>query len=141
MKARVDSLILRVTIRYIFPLLLIFAAFILLRGHDEPGGGFIAGLVASAAYALYSIACGSDQARRALGIETRLLIGLGLLVAVTAGMLAFLNSRPFLTGLWIDLPLPPPWNKVGTPLLFDLGVFLTVVGVTLTIVFALEEVK
>ncbi len=138
---KIDSLILRTTIRYLFPLLLLFAVFVFLRGHNEPGGGFIAGLTASAAYALYSIAFNAREARRVLGIETRLLIGIGLALALLSGLPAVFNGQPFLTGLWISLPLPDPFGKVGTPLLFDVGVFLTVLGVTLTIMFALEEVE
>lgn len=138
---KVDSLILRSTIRYLFPILLVFAVFIFLRGHNEPGGGFIAGLVASAAYALYSIAFDAIEARRVLGVETRLLIGIGLALALLAGLIGIFSGEPFLTGLWIDTPLPYPFSKVGTPLLFDVGVFLAVLGVTLTIMFALEEVE
>ncbi len=138
---KIDSLILRTAVRYLFSLLLIFAVFVFLRGHNDPGGGFIAGLVAAAAYALYSIAYGVDMARSVLGVETRLLIGIGLALALVAGLIGLLNGLPLLTGLWIDLPLPSPFHKVGTPLLFDLGVFLTVLGVTLTITFALEEVE
>lgn len=138
---KIDSLILRTTVRYLFPLLLVFAVFIFLRGHNEPGGGFIAGLAASAAYALYSIACDVKSARQVLGMETRLLIGIGLLLALLAGLIGIFSGQPFLKGMWVDTPLPYPLNKVGTPLLFDVGVFLAVVGVTLTIMFALEEVE
>ncbi len=138
---RVDSLILRTAVRYLFPLLLTFAVFVFLRGHNDPGGGFVAGLVAAAAYGLYSIAYGAEQARRVLGVETRLLIGIGLAIALLSGLAGLTSGLPFMSGLWIDLPLPSPLNKIGTPLLFDLGVFLTVLGVTLTIIFALEEVE
>lgn len=137
-----DSLILRTTVRYLFPLLLLFSVFIFWRGHNEPGGGFIAGLVASAAYALFSIANGAAEARRALGIETRLLIGIGLLIALLSGLPSLLAGGSFLTGIWGTLSLPDiPDIKIGTPVLFDTGVFLTVVGVTLTMIFALEEVE
>lgn len=138
---KIDSLILRTTVRYLFPLLLVFAVFVFLRGHNEPGGGFIAGLVASAAYALYSIACNVKEARRVFGIETHLVIGIGLALALLAGLIGMFNAKPFMTGLWISTPLSYPFNKLGTPLLFDIGVFLTVLGVTLTIIFALEEVE
>lgn len=137
-----DSLILRTTVRYLFPVLLLFSVFIFWRGHNEPGGGFIAGLVASAAYALFSIARGAAEARRALGIETRLLIGIGLLTALSSGLPSLLTGGSFLTGIWGTLSLPGiPDIKIGTPVLFDTGVFLAVVGVTLTMIFALEEVE
>jgi multicomponent Na+:H+ antiporter subunit B len=129
-------------VRYLFPLLLLFAVFIFLRGHNEPGGGFIAGLVASAAYALYSIARNSVEARRALGVDTRFLIGVGLLVALLSGLPGVFSGQPFLTGLWGYLAIPGIFKiEIGTPVLFDLGVFLAVVGVTLTIIFALEEAE
>lgn len=139
---KIVSLILRTTVRFLFPLLLLFAVFIFLRGHNEPGGGFIAGLVASAAYALYSIAWSSKEARHAVGVETRMLIGAGLLVALVSGLIGALGGQSFLTGLWGYISVPPLFKvEVGTPVLFDIGVFLAVLGVTLTIVFALEEVE
>jgi multicomponent Na+:H+ antiporter subunit B len=137
-----DSLILRTTVRYLFPLLLLFSVFLFLRGHNEPGGGFIAGLVASAAYALFSIACGAGEARRALGIDTRVLIGIGLLTALVSGLPSLLAGDAFLTGIWGSLTIPDIIDtKIGTPVLFDTGVFLTVICVTLTMIFALEEVE
>lgn len=137
-----DSLILRTMVRYLFPLLLLFSVFIFWRGHNEPGGGFIAGLVASAAYALFSIASGTTETRRALGIDTRLIMGIGLLMAVLSGLPSLLMGEAFLTGLWGNLTWTGVFDiKLGTPVLFDLGVFLAVTGVTLTIVFALEEVE
>ncbi|MDP1548040.1 MAG: Na+/H+ antiporter subunit B [Anaerolineales bacterium] len=139
---KIDSLILRTTVRYLFPILLLFSAFIFWRGHNEPGGGFIAGLVASAAYALFSIACGAGEARRVLGIETRLLIGSGLLTALLSGLPGLLTGGSFLTGMWTNLTITGMIDiKIGTPVLFDIGVFLAVMGVTLTIIFALEEVE
>jgi multicomponent Na+:H+ antiporter subunit B len=139
---KIDSLILRTMVRYLFPLLLLFSVFIFLRGHNEPGGGFIAGLVASAAYALYSIASNSTEARRALGVDTRLLIGTGLLIALLSGLPGMFAGDAFLTGLWGYLSIPGVFKiEIGTPLLFDIGVFLAVMGVTLTIIFALEEVE
>jgi multicomponent Na+:H+ antiporter subunit B len=139
---KIDSLILRTTIRYLFPLLLLFSIFIFLRGHNEPGGGFIAGLVAAAANALYSIGYGTEAARKALRIETRLLIGIGLLLALFSGLIGVLAGGAFLSGQWGYLPgFGSNKIEIGTPLLFDIGVFLAVMGVTLTIIFALEEVE
>lgn len=136
------SLILRTTARYLLPLLLMFSFFLFLRGHNEPGGGFVAGLVAAAAFALYSIAYGSAAARRVLWIEPRLLIGLGLLTALVSGLFGLAAGQPYLTGLWGYFTLPGMGKvDVGAPVLFDLGVYLAVTGVTLTIIFALEEVE
>ena len=134
------SLILRTNARRLMPLLLLFSIFLFLRGHNEPGGGFVAGLVAAAAWALYAVAHDAATARRALRVEPRLLIGAGLLAALLSGAVGLLARQPFLTGLWGYLDLGGIGRfELGTPLLFDLGVYLTVLGVTLTIIFALEE--
>lgn len=137
-----SSLFLRTTARYLLPLLLLFSIFLFLRGHNAPGGGFAAGLVAAAAFALYSIAYGSGATRRVLRVEPRLLIGLGLLTALASGLWGLAVDRPFLSGQW-DLALPGLGKLAGfgSPVLFDAGVYLTVTGVMLTIVLALEEAR
>lgn len=134
------SLILRTTTRYLTPLLLIFSVFLLWRGHNQPGGGFAGGLVAAATFALLSIAFGAAQARRVLQVEPHVLIGIGLLIALASGVIGMLSGYPFMTGVWGYLQLPgfAPVD-VGTPVLFDLGVYLVVIGVTLLIIFSLEE--
>lgn len=135
-----NSFVLRVTTRYLLPLLLLFSVFLFLRGHNEPGGGFVAGLIAAAAFALYAIAFGAGQARRALPLDPLGLTGLGLLLALLGGLLGVFFGRAFLTGLWVRIPvLAAAPLEVGTSALFDLGVFLAVTGVVLTIIFALEE--
>jgi multicomponent Na+:H+ antiporter subunit A len=136
----VSSLILRTSTRFLVTLLLLFAVFLLLRGHNDPGGGFVGGLVCSAAFALHGIAEGAASARRALRIRPSTLIAIGLLVAVGTGLAPLLQGEPFLTGLWDSIGLPGmPHVDVGSPLLFDIGVFLVVVGVTQTIFLSLAE--
>jgi multisubunit Na+/H+ antiporter MnhB subunit len=77
-----------------------------------------------------------------LGIDTRVLIGIGLLTALVSGLPSLLAGDAFLTGIWGSLTIPDIIDtKIGTPVLFDTGVFLTVIGVTLTMIFALEEVE
>jgi multicomponent Na+:H+ antiporter subunit B len=132
------SLILSTATRYLLPLLLLFSIFLLLRGHNEPGGGFVGGLVAAAAFALYAIAYDVPQARRALGIDPRTLMVVGLLVAAGSGGLSLVAGKPFMTGLWSAQEVPV-LGKVGTPLLFDSGVYLVVIGVVLMIIFTLAE--
>ncbi|HEY3476825.1 MAG TPA: Na+/H+ antiporter subunit B [Anaerolineales bacterium] len=136
------SLILRTTTRYLTPLLLIFSVFLFWRGHNQPGGGFAGGLVAAAPFALFSIAFGAAEARRVLQVEPHVLIGVGLLISLASGVIGLLAGYPFLTGTWGYLGLPGfvPMD-VGTPVLFDLGVYLLVIGVTLSIIFALEEAE
>ncbi len=134
------SLILRTATRLLMALMLVFSLFLLLRGHNQPGGGFVGGLVASAAYALYSIAYDVQAARRALRVRPQTLIGAGLLVATGSGLWGLLSGHPYLTGRWATLRVSPGSElHLGTPLLFDVGVYLVVVGVTLTIILSLAE--
>ena len=132
------SLILRTTTRLLLPLLLVFSVFLLLRGHNAPGGGFVGGLVAATAIALYALAYGIDAARQAGGVDPKRLAAGGLLVALASGCVALVAARPFMTGLWIAGAWPVV-GKIGTPVVFDGGVYLLVAGITLTIVFALME--
>jgi multicomponent Na+:H+ antiporter subunit B len=134
------SLILRTATRFLMPLLLLFALFLLLRGHNEPGGGFVGGLVVSAAFVLYGIAYGVDASRRAVLIDPARLLGIGLLVALASGAPGALLGRPFMTALWTRVGIEPAALDIGTPLVFDVGVFLAVIGVVLTIVFTLADV-
>jgi multicomponent Na+:H+ antiporter subunit B len=135
-----NSVILRTASIYLHPLLLVFSVFLLLRGHNEPGGGFVGGLVAAAAFCLQMIAHDVPKARRMLGADPRTLVALGLLMAVGAGLLPLWQSMPFLTGIWVDVNLLGLTKfYLGTPLLFDLGVYNVVIGVTLLLVFSFAE--
>jgi multicomponent Na+:H+ antiporter subunit B len=135
-----NSLILRTATRLLFTVLLLFSIFILLRGHNEPGGGFIAGLVTGGAFVLYAMAYDVGAARHALRIDPLALIGVGLLLAIGAGILPVFLGEPFLTGKWISLDwFEGDAVKIGTPVIFDIGVYLVVIGTTLTIIFALAE--
>lgn len=120
--------------RLLMPLLLAFALFLLYRGHNEPGGGFVGGLVAAAAFSLYLIAYGVQEARRKLRIRPATLLGVGLLIALSSGIPAALRGQPFLQAQWTLSPI-----AVGTPVLFDIGVFLVVTGVMLMMIFSLAE--
>jgi multicomponent Na+:H+ antiporter subunit B len=135
------SSILQTAARFLMPLLLLFALFLLLRGHNEPGGGFVGGLVVAASFVLYVMAYGVDAGRRALLVDPSTLLGVGLLVALVSGVPAALIGRPFMTALWTTLDVGSQGLDIGTPLVFDVGVFLAVIGVVLTIVFTLAEVS
>jgi multisubunit Na+/H+ antiporter MnhB subunit len=134
------SSILQTATRLLMPLLLLFAFFLLFRGHNAPGGGFVAGLVVAAAFVLHVMAYGMPASRRALLVSPPLLLPIGLLVALTSGLPALMLGRPFMTGVWTTVGAGPARIAVGTPLLFDIGVFLAVIGVVLTIVFTLADV-
>lgn len=135
-----NSMILRTSTRLVLTLLLMFAVFLLLRGHNQPGGGFVGGLVAAAGLALYSISDGPAAARHALPANPRTFIAAGLLLAVGTGIGPLILGDPFLTADWttIDIRGLDP-VALGTPLLFDVGVFLVVLGMTQTIILALAE--
>jgi multicomponent Na+:H+ antiporter subunit B len=135
------SLILRTATRFLMPLLMLFALFLLLRGHNEPGGGFVGGLVVSATFVLYVMAYGVAAGRRALMIDPSTLLGIGLLVALSSGTTPVLFGRPFMTAMWAKISLGSTVIDLGTPLTFDIGVFLTVIAVVLTIVFTLADVS
>jgi len=125
-------------VRYMMPLLLLFSIFVLLRGHNEPGGGFIGGLVAAAAFSLYAIAFNVSEARRLLRISPIRLIAVGLLTAVSSGFIELIaNQRPFMTSWWG--PKIGALGKLSSPLIFDTGVYITVIGVTLLIIYTLAE--
>jgi len=133
------SSILQTAARLLMPLLLLFAMFELLRGHNQPGGGFVGGLVVAASFVLYAIAFGVDAARRALLVRPSRLLGIALLVALVSGLPGALGGQPFMTALWVTVPIGSIVLELGTPLVFDIGVFLAVIGVVLTIVFTLAE--
>ena len=134
----IRSIILSSAVRILLPLLLLFSLFLLLRGHNEPGGGFVGGLVAASGFALYALAHGASTARLKMYIEPHTLVGAGLLTALGSGCVSLFAGRPFLTGLWSGQPVPVI-VKAGTPLLFDAGVYLVVMGMALLIVFTLME--
>jgi multicomponent Na+:H+ antiporter subunit B len=135
-----NSLILRTTSRFLLPLLILLSMFLLFRGHNKPGGGFVAGLVVAAAFALYALATNVASARFALMVDPHVLVGSGLLLALVDGVMPFFFRQPFLTGRWTSLRLPLIGDlEIGSPLFFDIGVYLVVVGVVLMIIFALAE--
>ena len=135
-----NSLILKTTTTLFMPIFLLFSVFLLLRGHNSPGGGFVGGLMAAAAVSLYALAFSPQAARRLLRVDPLALIGIGLLVAAASGVLALGGGRPYMTGMWTTLALIGADDiHVGSPLLFDAGVYLVVVGVVATVVLTLAE--
>ncbi len=134
----VASLVVRQGVLYLLPVLLIFSVFLLFRGHNLPGGGFVGGLVAASAFVLYALAFNVFAAQRLLGFSTRWLVVIGIGLAAASAIFALLQGSPLLTGVWWDQPLPV-LGKLGTPFVFDIGVYLVVIGSTLTIFFSLME--
>ncbi len=129
------SLILSTAVHLLFGLMILFSLFLLLRGHNLPGGGFVGGLVAAIAFTLFAIADSAAAVRRVLRIDPRYLVVAGLAVALLSGLFKAAAGMPYLTGAWVH----PGGLPLGTPLLFDVGVYLTVVGSVLTLVLTMEE--
>ena len=118
----------------LLPLALLVSAFIFLRGHNMPGGGFIAGLITAVAFLQQYIAHGVDWMTQRLKINYQLLIASGLFIATCTGLGSFMFDRPFMT-TWFD-HYHLPWVgefELASAMIFDLGVYLTVVGATLLI--------
>lgn len=135
--------ILQAASRILVALMLVFSLFVLLRGHNEPGGGFIGGLIGAAGFALLAASHNVTIARAALRIDPVHLAAAGVATALLAGLVALpLGYAPF-SGLWVILGSDGGGAgvPVSTVLLFDVGVWMVVVGSVLTLVFALEEVE
>lgn len=130
-----NSIILKTASKYLLVLLLIFSVFLLLRGHNEPGGGFIGGLIGASAFSLYLISHGPASLKRLIHFNVHHFICVGLCCLFLGGFLSLLFGNAFLTGKWVSFRS----LSLGTPLLFDLGVYLTVIGSILRIIISLEE--
>lgn len=135
-----NSLILRTATPFLVGLMGLFSIYVLLRGHNEPGGGFIGGLIGASALAIYSISDGPEMVKRALVLPPIAIAGTGLLLAALAGILSLFSGDAFLTGLWYIPDWAPDFKLISTVVLFDVGVYLVVVGTIVAIAVALEEV-
>lgn len=128
--------------RLLLPLALLVAVFIFLRGHNLPGGGFIAGLVTAVALVLQYIACGSRWVRTRLPLNYSRTAGLGVFIAGLTGLGSWAFGYPFLTSSFGHFHLPLVGEfELATAMLFDLGVYLTVVGATLLILAGIGELN
>lgn len=124
---------------YLTSLMVLFSIFVLLRGHNEPGGGFIGGLIAASALAIYGIACGVAPVRRAIYFHPMAISAFGLFMATVAGVLSVFAGVPFLSGLWTYPTVFGVELALSSVLVFDVGVYLVVVGAIGSIALALEE--
>lgn len=117
--------------RLLFPLMLMVAVFIFIRGHNLPGGGFIAGLIAAVALIVQYLANGISWTTERLKIDMHWVIAVGLLIATATGLVSMSLGYPFLTTTFTYLTWPVVGKfEVASAVAFDLGVFLVVVGVT-----------
>ena len=133
------TLIFRASAPYLSALMMLYSIFVLLRGHNEPGGGFIGGLIAASALAIYGVAVGVSPVRRAIRFHPMAISGFGLFMATIAGLMSLFPGVPFMTGLWIYPTIFGVDLKLSTTLIFDIGVYLVVLGSLASTALALEE--
>jgi len=122
-----------------FWLLAVMSVVVLLRGHNEIGGGFVGGLTAALAFAIVALTHGVDRARATLRFHPLTLAGGGLLLAVASGLPGLLVYGDYLRHIWVELTVFGVHVRQGTTLLFDLGVSLAVVGTVLAFLFGLTR--
>lgn len=133
-----DLIILKTATNYLIPLLLMFSIFVLLRGHYLSGGGFVGGLIASIAFVLHSFAHTTKETLSLFRFSPRTLIPIGLSISLLSALLPVITGVPFFTGLWLEDSIAVI-GSVGTALVFDIGVYIVVIGVTLTILFTIKD--
>lgn len=127
--------------RIMFPWLLVLSLIVLYRGHNLPGGGFIGGLLGAAAFILIGLGDGMNEAKRRLRLDPVSVLGIGIGVAVISGLPGLFGpSESYFVDQWLpDFSLPLMGEvHIGTPLLFDVGVYIAVIGFVLHSVFSLE---
>ena len=133
-------LLLATVAQSILPLALMVSIYIFFRGHNLPGGGFIAGLITAVAIILLYISQGVDWVKARMNIEYQRVVAIGLLIAFATGLASWLFGRPYLTS-WFDYFQLPVFGEIelASAIAFDLGVYVTVVGATLLILASLGK--
>ena len=137
------SIIARIAARLLTPVLLVLSVIVLFRGHQLPGGGFIAALLAATGLNYHAIVYDPGKIYRILPAHPAHLMAMGLLFCIMAAAAGFLQGRDMLTGLWVEPDVPLLGRvSLGTPLLFDTGIFFIVTG-ALVLIFLLliEEIE
>ncbi|PAV29378.1 Na(+)/H(+) antiporter subunit B [Virgibacillus profundi] len=135
---KTNDLILRTTTSLIAFILLGFAIYLLLAGHNSPGGGFVGGLMTSGAVLLMYMSYGIEAVNKMLPINFVTLIPIGLAIAVATGAGSFLFDVPFMSQTFGYFTVPIFGEiELATAMLFDLGVYFTVVGVMITIILTI----
>ncbi|WP_292293484.1 monovalent cation/H+ antiporter subunit A [Marivita sp.] len=130
-----------VVTRVLMPIALLVGTYIFLRGHNQPGGGFVAGLVVAIALLMQYMASGFAWTQARQRIEYHTMIGFGVVIAGLTGLGAWLFGSPFLTSAYTYVHLPPIEEfELATAMLFDLGVFLTVLGAVMLMLYSLSRI-
>ena len=131
---RIRSLIFATTAHIVAALMLVFSLYLLLRGHNEPGGGFIGALIAVIGFALLMFAESPKYVRDRLYYAPFSIALFGIFLSFVAGLMSFAFNLPFLTGLWWKDILP-----LGTPLIFDVGIYLAIIGGVMGMLLRVNE--
>ncbi|SFP19763.1 Na(+)/H(+) antiporter subunit B [Salibacterium halotolerans] len=135
-----NDVILQTVANIVLFIILMFSVFLFFNGHHEPGGGFIGGLMTSSALVLLLLAYDLETVKRILPVDFKLVTAAGLLVAVGTGMGSFFFGAPFLSQTYDYFHFPVLGElELATALIFDVGVYLVVVGITLTIIQTIGE--
>ncbi|WP_334175274.1 Na+/H+ antiporter subunit B [Pseudoxanthobacter sp.] len=134
-----NTIIFRAFAPYLTALMLLYSVFVTLRGHNEPGGGFIGGLIAASAFAIYGIAFGYWPMRRAMRVHPISVAAFGLLLSALSGLPSLLLSMPYMTAQWWSPEILGTVVDLSTPMVFDIGVYFVVVGAFTSIALVLEE--
>ncbi|GLQ10323.1 Na(+)/H(+) antiporter subunit B [Devosia yakushimensis] len=134
-----NTVIFRTIAPLIVAIMLVFSVYVCLRGHNEPGGGFIGGLIAASALAIWSVAAGVEAARKALRVDPLALAGAGVFAAALSGLASIFTNSPFMTSIWLYLDLGEETVPFSTPMVFDIGVYFVVFGTISSIALALQS--
>ncbi|WP_221564626.1 Na(+)/H(+) antiporter subunit B [Alkalihalobacillus sp. TS-13] len=137
---RSNDIILKTTSTIIVFVILAFSVNLFFAGHNAPGGGFIGGLMAASAFILLYITFGLKTMKKVLRVNFRYFIAAGLLIAFATGVGSFIFGQPFLSHTFGHFHLPLLGDtELATAVMFDIGVYLTVIGVTMTIILTIAE--
>jgi multicomponent Na+:H+ antiporter subunit B len=128
-----NTLIFRTMAPALAAIMVAFSVIITLRGHNDPGGGFIGGLIAASGAAIHGMPLGVGATRKLLRVNPIGIAGLGVIIGGLSGFVSAFQGVPYLTGIWL------PAHLFGTPGLFDIGVYFVVFGTLTSVVLALED--
>ena len=129
--------ILQTAINLLMPLFIVFSLYLLFRGHNEPGGGFIGGLIGGIGFVFHAMVFDSKTTISKFRLNPVRLIAVGLFLALLSGFIGVIAGEPFMAALWADFYLPVV-GRPGTPIIFDIGVYILVIGVVLQITFTMS---
>jgi multicomponent Na+:H+ antiporter subunit B len=133
-----NSLILQIAVRILYPVMLLLSLLLLFRGHHQPGGGFIGGLVAASAIIFKTFVSGNNDIRWRRNLNPIVLIISGLCMAFSAAVIPVFAGMQFFEGWWAEFYLPLI-GRPGTPMLFDTGVYFLVLGIVCKIIFSISD--